>query len=243
MQHTRSDSSSSASRRCREADQRLAAFAVERAHGQHREVDVSIEPSVAEWERAEHDRQSTGASGARSRVSSTCARRASHHGRRPADRARPSPGAAHGPGVTKGFLLDTNVISETMRPRPDPRVLEWVEQRDDDEYLSVVTVGEIEAGIRQALARAPDDDESLALRRWLDDALIPRFGSRLLEVDLAGARTWGALTAHARTSGTVVEAVHTLLAAAAITHGLTLATRNTRDFRHVPVSLLDPWTP
>ena len=56
--------------------------------------------------------------------------------------------------MTKGFLLDTNVISETMRPRPDPRVLEWLEQRDDDAYLSVVTIGEIEAGNQQALARA-----------------------------------------------------------------------------------------
>jgi toxin FitB len=145
--------------------------------------------------------------------------------------------------VTNGFLLDTNVISETMRPRPDPRVLAWLERRDGDAYLSVVTVGEIEAGIHRALARAPDDDKPLALRRWLEDALIPRFGSRLLAVDLAVARTWGTLTAHARTSGTVVGAIDTLLAATAITHGLTLATRNTKDFRQLPVALLDPWTP
>jgi toxin FitB len=143
--------------------------------------------------------------------------------------------------VTRGFLLDTNVVSETMRPHPDPSVLEWIALRDDDAYLSVVTVGEIEAGIRQALARAPDDAKPRALRHWLEGALIPRFGSRLLEIDLPVARTWGALTAQARSSGTVVGAVDILLAATAITHELTLATRNTRDFRGLPVELLDPW--
>lgn len=105
-----------------------------------------------------------------------------------------------------------------------------------------MTVGEIEAGIHQALARAPDDDKPLGLRHWLENALIPRFGSRLLRVDLAVARTWGTLTAHARTSRTVVGAVDTLLAATTMTHGLTLATRNTKDFRQLPVSLVDPWT-
>jgi predicted nucleic acid-binding protein len=99
-----------------------------------------------------------------------------------------------------------------------------------------VTVGEIEAGTHQALARAPHGDKPLALRRWLEDALIPRFDNRLLEVDLAVARTWGALTAHAGTNGTVVGAVDTLLAATAIAHGLTLVTRNTTDFRALPVA-------
>jgi toxin FitB len=140
--------------------------------------------------------------------------------------------------ITRGFLLDTNVISEALRPRPDPRVLAWLRAHEARAWLSVVTIGEIEAGVRGA----PDRRRAQELSRWLDEVLIPRFSHRLLPVSLAVARRWGERTAATRVSGTPVGAIDALLAATAAHHGLAVATRNGRDFEHLRVEVVDPWT-
>jgi toxin FitB len=136
-----------------------------------------------------------------------------------------------------GFLLDTNVVSEALRPRPDARVLAWLRENDARAWLSVVTIGEIEAGIRGA----SDPRRAQGLRAWLEEILIPQFTHRLLPVDLAVARRWGERTAAARASGTPVGAVDALIAATAAQHGLAVATRNVRDFEHLAVEVVDPW--
>ena len=137
-----------------------------------------------------------------------------------------------------GFLLDTNVVSEALRPRPDARVLAWLRAHEARAWLSVVTIGELEAGIRGA----PDGRRTQALRAWLDDVLVPQFAHRLLPVDLEVARCWGERTAAARAAGTPVGAVDALLAATAAHHGLAVATRNMRDFEPLGVDVVDPWT-
>ena len=136
-----------------------------------------------------------------------------------------------------GFLLDTNVISEALRPRPEKRVVAWLREHDARSWLSVVTIGEIEAGIRGA----PDPRRAEALSAWLDRVLIPQFSHRILRVDLEVARAWGARVASARARGTPAGAVDALIAATAAQHGLSVATRNVRDFAHLDVDTVDPW--
>jgi toxin FitB len=139
---------------------------------------------------------------------------------------------------TSGFLLDTNVISEALRPRPDARVLTWLRANEARAWLSVVTIGEIEAGI----LGAPNRRRAASLRAWLDEVLIPQFTHRLLPIDVAVTRRWGERTAAARAAGTPVGAVDALIAATAVRHGLAVATRNGRDFEHLEVEVVDPWT-
>jgi len=138
---------------------------------------------------------------------------------------------------SSGVLLDTNVVSEALRPRPEARVIAWLRAHEARAWLSVVTIGEIEAGIRGA----PDPRRAGSLRVWLDEVLIPQFAHRLLPIDLAVARRWGEGTAAARAAGATVGAVDALIAATAAQHGLAVATRNTRDFERLGVAVVDPW--
>jgi toxin FitB len=139
---------------------------------------------------------------------------------------------------TSGFLLDTSVVSEALRPRPDARVIAWLRANEARAWLSVVTIGEIEAGIRGA----PDPGRAELLRGWLDEVLIPRFTHRLLPLDLPVALRWAERAAAARANGTPVGAVAALIAATALHHGLVVATRNGRDFEHLAVEVVDPWS-
>ena len=138
-----------------------------------------------------------------------------------------------------GFLLDTNVISEAVRAEPDPRVLNWLDSVQEDLlYLSVLTMGEI----RQGVARLDAGRRRLRLERWLNQDLRNRFSGRILPVDEDIADRWGQLTADARRSGKPLGAVDGLLAATALQHDLTLATRNIGDFSPLAVALTNPWS-
>jgi predicted nucleic acid-binding protein len=137
------------------------------------------------------------------------------------------------------FLLDTNVLSETRRPEPDPRVLGWLDRLDEDRaFVSVVTLAEIRRGVA-LMQRGRRRD---ALSRWLETDLVDRFARRILAVDERTAFAWGDLMAEARRRGLGLNSMDGLIAATAITHGLILVTRNVRDFRGLDVELLDPWT-
>lgn len=86
------------------------------------------------------------------------------------------------------FLLDTCVLSETVRPRPTPSVVKWLESQDEQTlYLSVLTLGELHKGI----AKLPDGDKKRRLASWVDDALGDRFERRMLPIDAIVASTWG----------------------------------------------------
>jgi predicted nucleic acid-binding protein len=136
------------------------------------------------------------------------------------------------------FLLDTNVLSEVRRPSPDPRVLAWLDEVDEDRtFLSVVSIGEIARGVAQLEAGR----RKTALQHWLDVELPGRFGNRLLPVDRATALTWGRLGAESRRAGKGLPAMDGWIAATAVRHGLTLVTRNTADFAGIEIALLNPW--
>ena len=136
------------------------------------------------------------------------------------------------------YLLDTNVLSEVQRPKPDEHVLAWLDQVDEDRtYLSVISFGEIARGV----AQLEDGRRKLALQNWLDIDLPGRFGSRLLQVDRETALIWGRLIAEAKRAGRVLPVMDGWIAACAVRHGFALVTRNTRDFIGLELELLNPW--
>src|SRR5262245_37166072 len=118
-----------------------------------------------------------------------------------------------------GFLLDTNVVSELIRPRPERRVIEWMEAADETLlHLSVLTLGEI----RKGLALLAQGRRRTRLETWLEIDLQARFGTRVLDIDAAVADRWGLLSAAARHRGVPIPIVDGLLAATAIQHNLTV---------------------
>jgi toxin FitB len=138
-----------------------------------------------------------------------------------------------------GYLLDTNCISEVVRPNPEPRVLSWLEATDERLlYLSVLTLGEI----RKAVASLPQGKRRRRLESWLELELQARFSGRVLPIDAGIADRWGILTADARKKGVGLATIDGLLAATALHYNLTLVSRNVNDFASTPVLLLDPWT-
>jgi toxin FitB len=137
------------------------------------------------------------------------------------------------------YLLDTNAISEWVRPRPDPGVVRWFDEVDEDRtYLSVITLGELRKGIdRLAAGRRRD-----RLEQWLASELPDRFGDRVLPVDVAIASEWGRLLARAESAGTAAGGIDALIAATARVHRLQVVTRNVARFRPTGVDVLSPWS-
>jgi len=136
------------------------------------------------------------------------------------------------------LLLDTNVLSEVTRPRPDRRVLEWLDGLDEDRcFISVVSIAEIRRGV--ALMDAGRKREALA--EWLAVDLPQRFDQRVIPVDAPAALAWGDLMALAKQRGRGLASMDGLIGATAIAHNLTLATRNTKDFDGFGLEIIDPW--
>jgi predicted nucleic acid-binding protein len=137
-----------------------------------------------------------------------------------------------------GFLLDTNCISELVVPRPDSKVLNWMETADEALlYLSVLTLGEI----RKGLALLSQGVRRTRLETWLEIELQSRFSGRILPIDAAIADRWGLLEAYAKSKGKPVSTIDLLLAATALHYNLTMATRNVADFSGFSVPVLNPW--
>ena len=136
------------------------------------------------------------------------------------------------------YLLDTNVISEAVKPRPDPRVVEWLAAVDEDRvFLSVISLAEIRRGIElMAVGQRRD-----RLETWLTEDLPTRFEGRILSIDHGAADAWGVFMARARRAGVALSTMDGLFAASATVHALTLVTRNVRDFEALGISLFNPW--
>ncbi|BDT66551.1 toxin FitB [Comamonadaceae bacterium OS-1] len=134
------------------------------------------------------------------------------------------------------YLVDTNVLSELRRKSPDAGVLEWFAKRPPVTlYLSVLTLGEIRKGVEGVA----DTLRRQALTDWLETDLPLFFTGRVLPVDVAVTDRWGRMVAAA---GRPLPAIDSLLAATALTHSLTLVTRNTKDFAGLPVQIFNPWS-
>lgn len=136
------------------------------------------------------------------------------------------------------WLLDTNVLSELRRrDRMDAHVAAWADSvRPLDLFLSVVTVMEIEIGAGLVARRAAA--QGALLREWIETRVLPVFAGRILPVDLAAAR--GCAQLHIAAPRSERDA---LIAATALIHGLTVATRNLRDFEPMGVATFNPWAP
>lgn len=134
------------------------------------------------------------------------------------------------------YLIDTNVLSELRRRAPDSGVLHWFSQRPAGTlYLSVLTLGELRKGI-DALS---DEGRKMHLLDWLETELPAFFAGRILAVDATVADRWGRLQAQARRP---LPAIDSLLAATALTHGLSLITRNLKDFQYADLQVISPWS-
>jgi predicted nucleic acid-binding protein len=137
-----------------------------------------------------------------------------------------------------GFLLDTNVPSELTRPKSDPQVEKWLDDADDGQlFFSVVSLGEIFKG----LTILPESKRRQQLQLWLDETLRPWFDGRILPVTEAIAERWGILAGERQLQGRPLKVADGLIAATAIEHGLTVVTRNVRDFADLGISVYNPW--
>jgi predicted nucleic acid-binding protein len=135
------------------------------------------------------------------------------------------------------YLLDTNFVSETRKPRPDPGVLAFLQTEDPNSgFISVLTLGELRKGVAAKKLRESDPIAASRLEAWVE-GLEVSFSDRILGIDLAVTRLWGEWSAERPR-----PVVDTLLAATAVINDLTLVTRNIRDVRDIRVKLLDPWT-
>jgi predicted nucleic acid-binding protein len=137
------------------------------------------------------------------------------------------------------FLLDTNVVSEWVKPRPNSGVVEWLSNADEDRlFLSVATLAELRYGVE----RLPVGRKSAQLREWLEVELTGRFESRLVAIDEAVAGVWGKLLAKADGAGRPMGAMDGFLAATAAVHQMTLVTRDELDFAATAIRTFNPWS-
>ena len=140
----------------------------------------------------------------------------------------------------KGYLVDTNVLSEFSRTgAPDPRVKNWLQAAASDSlYVSILTLAEIRRGIELLPASKRRDQ----LEQWLETELLESFESaNVLPVTKAIGDRWAALSARAQEKGIQTSVIDGLVAATALEHGLAVATRNVKDFVGLGIEVFNPW--
>ena len=136
------------------------------------------------------------------------------------------------------FLLDTNAVSEWVKPRPNSGLIRWMESADEDRlFLSVITLAELRYGVERLAAGA----RRAGLDQWLKFELPERFERRILAIDVEIAAAWGSVVAQCDSLGRPISVMDAFLAATAHVHDLTLVTRNVG---HFPIlkAVLSPWT-
>jgi predicted nucleic acid-binding protein len=137
-----------------------------------------------------------------------------------------------------GWLLDTNIVSELRKPRPEPRVVSFVARQSlDSLFLSEVTFAEIRFGIE----RIADPARRAEINDWLRNKLRPMFEGRVLPITKDVILTWRLVVEDGRKAGHTFAQPDLFIAATALHHGLTVATRNTDDYRMARIPVLNPW--
>lgn len=134
------------------------------------------------------------------------------------------------------YLVDTNILSETIRRRPDPNVLAWWEENEASVCISTITVGELRYGIELL----PEGRRKEVLQRWLKDVSSLMRG-QVIGFSRSVAHVWGQLRSEWRKAGVSVPSIDGQLVAVARRHSLTIATRNVRDFAHAGVKVVNPF--
>ena len=136
------------------------------------------------------------------------------------------------------YLLDTCVVSEMVKPKPNPGVIGWMETAEElSLYLSVVSFGELQKGV----SKLKESRRRKNLQIWVDEELTGRFAGRVLDIDRAVASRWGELSGNAERIGKKIPVLDGLLAATALEGGLTVVTENVRHFHATECSIFNPW--
>lgn len=136
------------------------------------------------------------------------------------------------------YLLDTNVISEFSMSSPNPSVIDWFQTHQSDPlYLSVITIGEIQQGI----ARLPSSKKQQQLTAWLNETLLVVYSDWIIPIDNIIMLQWGTLTGELIQQGRKIPVMDAIIAATCLRHNLVLVTRNTSDFIHTGLQLINPW--
>ena len=134
------------------------------------------------------------------------------------------------------YLVDTNVLSELAKAKPDLQVVAWLREHEADLYLSTITIGEIRRGIESL----PSGKRKTALQSWFT-GLCKRMDGRILSFNTSTAHVWGQLVASWDKKGKSVPSLDSQLAATAHRHNLTMVTRNVSDFENTGVRLFNPF--
>ncbi len=136
------------------------------------------------------------------------------------------------------YLLDTCVISEIIRPKPDINVISWLEGQDENSlYLSVLTFGEIEKGIEKASKQI----RKQKLRLWVEDDLKKRFEGRIIPISFSIAAEWGKIQGKAELLGKPMPTMDGLIAVSGLVSQCTVVTRNISDMEQSLAELFNPW--
>jgi toxin FitB len=136
------------------------------------------------------------------------------------------------------FLVDTNVVSEWVKPRPNEGVVAWMDEVDEDRvFISVVSLAELRHGVE----RMPSGARRRRLDEWLKEELPMRFEGRVLLIDRAVAEAWGRIVARCETAGRPISTMDGFIAATAEAHRLVLVTRNVSDFESSVKEIVNPW--
>lgn len=136
------------------------------------------------------------------------------------------------------YLLDTCLISELVKKEPNPGVVNWLDEQDEQTlFLSVLNLGELQKGI----SKLPDGTKKDELQAWIGLDLVERFAGRILDIDLETAICWGRIQGEAERAGEKLPVMDSLIAATAAAHGLVVVTRNVRDMERCGVRVCNPW--
>jgi len=135
------------------------------------------------------------------------------------------------------YLLDTCVVSEMIKPNPNQKVIQWIEEKDEKTlFLSVLTIGELWKGI----SKLPESKKKDEILLWMKKDLRQRFKKRILKLTEETAKVWGEIQGKAEKEKKL-PAIDSLLAATAIFHSMILVTRNVPNTEIETLSIINPW--
>ena len=136
------------------------------------------------------------------------------------------------------YLLDTGLISELVKKEPNPAVVAWLDEQEEQTlFLSVLNLGELQKGI----SKLPDGVKKDELQAWVNHDLVERFSGRIMAVDQETTLCWGRLQGEAERKGEKLPIMDSLIAASASVHGMSVVTRNAKDLERCGAQICNPW--